>query len=203
MQGNVVVIPRAVLNAITTATVHIQGSGYAERGSILALGCTPEFGCTHAADQQVAGSVIGNKPLAVYLNGATVRRNVLVFGGGPAVGCVDTGFPPLGHDLPMKDNTIGGNVVIDGWAGCWAGLLRNTIGGSVSYSRVKANTSSGSNGQPLDPQGPDSNEIVANTIRGALVCWGNTPAPQFGDAGDPPCATNHAGCGKWGQCANL
>ena len=64
------------------------------------------------------------------------------------------------------------------------GALRNTVRGNVTYS----------NNSTVDP---DSNEVQTNQISGNLVCQGNTPAVQPGDAGGSP---NVVGGRKVGQC---
>lgn len=201
--GDLNVAPGGVLVAISDATVHVQGNARAGMGAILALGCTAELGCTPTADQQVWGNVVATNARAIYLNGTHINGNVVINGGGPGADCIDTGFPWIGHDLPIKDNVIDGNVHIDGWAGCWIGFIRNQVGGSVSISRVVANVATDASGMPLDPQGPDSTEVLANVIGGSLTCRNNLPAAQYGDAGTPPYATNQVAGTKRGECANL
>jgi hypothetical protein len=47
---------------------------------------------------------------------------------------------------------------------------------------------------------PDSTEVVTNTIGGNRLCFGNSPAAQFGDSGGLP---NTVAGRKIGQCADL
>jgi hypothetical protein len=47
---------------------------------------------------------------------------------------------------------------------------------------------------------PDGNEYVTNVIRGSLMCWGNSPAPQVGDSEG---LINDVTGSKTGQCTNV
>jgi hypothetical protein len=95
--------------------------------------------------------------------------------------------------LPIKDNFIDGNVIVQGWAGAWAGLIRDHIGGNVIWSR-NAGARVGDGGDL------DSNEVVTNVIAGNLICNSNTPAAQIGDSGGSP---NAVGGNALGECAGL
>ena len=129
------------------------------------------------------GNIIADHALTVYLDGSTIHGNVSVHDGGP--GLASTSFVVL----PIKDNTIGGNLSVEGWKGGWAGIIRNTVGGNVIFSK---------NVSVLDP---DSNEVQTNVISGNLNCQGNSPAAQVNpaDGGLP----NTVGGHKTGQCAGL
>lgn len=51
---------------------------------------------------------------------------------------------------------------------------------------------------------PDSNEVITNTVGGNLICMGNSPAAQFGDAAFVPGThANVVGGQKLGQFASL
>jgi hypothetical protein len=88
-------------------------------------------------------------------------------------------------NFPVKDNAIGGNLILQGWHGGWAGAIRNVVGGNLIFSRNAS------------VQDPDAKEVVTNTIGGNLICRGNSPAVQVGDSGGPP---NEVGGKKLGQC---
>jgi hypothetical protein len=129
----------------------------------------------------------------------TVRGSVLSYGGGT--------LPGEFRNYPTKDNTIGGDLVIEGWRGGWIGVIRNHVGGSVVF----ANNASvvdclvdGPFGSCLQTgPGPDSDssEVQTNWIAGNLVCLNNTPPAQVNplDGGQP----NVVGGRKTGECAGL
>jgi hypothetical protein len=160
-----------------------------EPGAILALGCTPaSIGpvppCNdHTTNDTVDGNLLANQPYTMYLDGDTIHGSVISHGGGP--GLV---FDPF-VNFPIKDNTIGGNLIVEGWQGGWAGVIRDTVGGNVEFSQ---------NASVADP---DANEVQTNTISGDLSCFGNSPAAHVNpaDGGMP----NTVGGKKIGQCAGL
>jgi hypothetical protein len=77
--------------------------------------------------------------------------------------------------------------LINGYDGFWQGFFRNTVNGSVNFSRNTV----------VDP---DGNELQTNTIHGSLNCSGNTPAAQQGDSEGSP---NHVSGATTGQCRGL
>ena len=93
--------------------------------------------------------------------------------------------------IPTKDNTIGGNLIIQGWTGMWIGLIRNDVGGNVDFSK---NTAMDTSVVP----GSDSSEVQTNVIAGNLICHGNTPTAQVNqfDGGEP----NEIGGNAVGEC---
>ena len=118
----------------------------------------------------------------------TVHGNVISNGGGDPQ-----------RNFPIKDDTIGGNLILQGWSGLWLGVIRDTVGGNVIVSNT-AGTQTG--------EGPfegvlDSTEIVSNTINGNLICMGNSPAAQIGDAALEGGGPNTVGGHKLGECAGL
>jgi hypothetical protein len=189
VRGNLTIAPGACLDAFTLGTVKVAGNVLVGNGAILALGCTPgslgppsQAPCyTTTTSDTVGGNIVANRADTMYLDGDTIHGNVISNGGGP--GLVPNPFVFL--TFPVKDNTIGGNLIVQGWQGGWAGVIRNTVGGNVIFSY---------NMSVLDP---DANEVVTNTISGNLICQGNSPAVQVGDSGGSP---NTVGGRKIGQC---
>ena len=178
INGNLTVARGAILNdhALSTATVHVTGNVKVERGAVLGLG---DYDPTLPHDSAVVdGNITANHPLTLYLGGITVHGNLVSQGGGDP-----------GRNFPIKDDTIDGNLIVQGWSGLWAGLIRDIVGGNVVYSK---------NVSTLDP---DANEVQTNTIGGNLICQGNSPAAQVNplDGGLP----NTVGGLKIGQCAGL
>jgi hypothetical protein len=188
VSGNLLVEPGACLDAFTLGTVTVGGNVYVGNGAILALGCTqgsigpgvpPCFNDT--THDTVGGSIIADRPYTMYLDGDTISGDIRSTGGGPGVT-----FSPY-VNFPIKDNVVGGNVIVQGWKGAWFGVIRNNVKGRVEISNI-----GGAN--------PDSNEVATNTIGGNLVCFGNSPAAQLGDSGG---TINTVGGTKFGECAAL
>lgn len=181
---NLTIARGACLDAFTLGTVTVGGNVKVGKDAILALGCTPGsigpgppcHGKT--TDDTVGGNIVASHALTMYLDGDTIHGNVVSNGGGPGLG-----LPFL--NFPVKDNTIDGNLIVQGWHGGWAGALRDVVGGNLIFSR---------NVSVLDP---DAMEVVTNTISGNLICHGNSPAVQVGDSGGSP---NTVGGKKIGQC---
>jgi hypothetical protein len=190
VRRNLTIAPGACLDAFTLGTVAVGGNVHVDRGAILGLGCTPgslgppldQPPCNgQTTNDTVGGNIVASQPLTMYLDGDTIHGNVISNGGGP--GLIPNPFVFV--TFPIKDNTIGGNLIFQGWQGGWAGAIRDTVGGNLIFSR---------NMSVLDP---DANEVVTNTISGNLICQGNSPAVQVGDSGGSP---NNVGGRKIGQC---
>jgi hypothetical protein len=70
---------------------------------------------------------------------------------------------------------VKGNATITGWNNNgWIGAIRNVVYGTLTYTN---NTATDYGSVPND-----ANEVVHNTVKGNLICSGNSPAAQFGDA---------------------
>jgi hypothetical protein len=189
VRGNLTIAPHACLDQFSVSTVRVRENVLVGEGATLALGCTPgSIGpvppCNNTTtNDTIDGSILADRPLTMYLDGDTIHGDVRSHGGGP--GLSDRVF----LNFPIKDNTIGGNLVVEGWQGGWAGAIRNTVGGNLEWSH---------NMSSLDP---DSNEVMTNTISGNLSCFANSPAAQVNpaDGGQPNTVTGN----KIGQCAGL
>ena len=120
INGNLTVADGAVFNALfdPANAVHVTGNVLVGEGALLGLG----YGTTAVVD----GNINANQPLSLYLGNMTVHGNVISNGGGTAARF---------YNFPIKDNTIGGNLLINGWSGGWIGALRNTVGGSLDFSK--------------------------------------------------------------------
>jgi hypothetical protein len=192
VKGILTLAPGSCLDAFVVATVHVGGDILVGPGAILALGCTPgalgppfnQGPCNGVTtNDTVDGSIVANQPLTMYLDGNTIQGNVISRGGGPGLNSQTF------VNFPIKDNTIGGRLLVEGWQGGWAGAIRNHVTGSLSWSN---------NMSVLDP---DSNEVQTNVVGGNLVCFANSPAAQVNplDGGLP----NTVAGSKIGQCAGL
>src|SRR5436190_7443686 len=193
VNGNLVVAPGAALNdhAASTATVNVSGNVLVGEGAVLGLGTYNPFAPHNSS---VGGNIIANEPLSLYLSFLRVHGNLISHGGG---GGVTGQF----RNFPTKDDTIDGNLIIDGWTGGWIGVIRAHVGGNLIFN----NNTSVINGLVSPPVpgevDPDSSEIMTNVVGGNLICHGNTPAAQVNpdDGGQPNVVAGQ----KIGQCAGL
>lgn len=200
VSGNLTIAPGSCLDAFSTGTVNVGHNVAVGPGAVLALGCAPGsngpppiapcyFDTT--ADT-VGGNISADQPLTMYLTAVTVGGNVVSNGGG---------FGTRGLSFPVKDMTIKGNLVLQGWQGgrgAWIGALRNQVGGNEIISN---NTGY----RPGDSGNNDSTEVVGNTVGGNLICQNNTPPANYGDAyGEAPGnGPNTVGHQAIGECASL
>jgi hypothetical protein len=183
INGNLKVADGAILNdhAASSATVNVRGNVIVGRGAVLGLGNYDPTPPHESAT--VGGNIVANQPLTLYLGGITVHGNVVSHGGGDP-----------GRNFPIKDDTVDGNLIIQGWSGLWLGVIRATVGGNLIVSKnVAADTS--------QLPGSDSTEVQTNHVAGNLICRRNTPAAQVNpdDGGQP----NVVGGRKLGQCRGL
>ena len=163
-----------------------------------------------SAQQQVAASYPGiagyNIPFWVALDTGEFKKAglrvdpVLISGGSKSMQALLSGgldFAHVSGGVTMRggngffstveDNVIRGGATIDGYSGFWLGFIRNKVRGTVRLSN-----------NVMDD--PDANEYVTNTIKGNLICHGNSPAPQVGDSEGLP---NVVSGRKVDQCAGL
>lgn len=176
VNGDLVVAAGAVLNdhAASTTDVHVTGDVIVQDGGILGLGT---YDPTVKHKSQVDGSIIATNPVSLYVSFVRVHGDFISSGGSGA-----------GRNFPIKDVTIDGNLSLTGWSGFWIGAIRDTVGGSVTFSN-----NTGVN--------PDSSEVMSNVIGGNLVCTGNTPPATVNpDDGGLP---NVVGGTATGECAGL
>jgi hypothetical protein len=122
----------------------------------------------------INGGIVASGASSVQVHFARVNGGVSIQGG-------------EGFFSTVEDSVIHGGATINGYRGFWLGFIRNTVSGTVTLSN-----------NVMDD--PDANEFVTNTIRGNLVCFGNSPAPQVGDSEGLP---NVVSGQKVGQCAGL
>jgi hypothetical protein len=122
----------------------------------------------------ISGGIVASGASSVEVHFARINGGVSIQGG-------------EGFFSTVEDSVIHGGATINGYRGFWLGFIRNTVSGSVTLSN-----------NVMDD--PDANEFVTNTIRGNLVCFGNSPAPQVGDSEGLP---NVVSGKKVGQCAGL
>jgi len=206
------IAPNAFLDAGSCApTVTVAGNVSVGSGGTFILGCSPFLvimppvppfptlcpGIT--TSDSIGGNVTSDQPLALIFHATTINGNVSVLGGGGGVNCnadltlsaaLDSELGSLGPTPAYTDfenNAIHGGASFSGLQGCWFGIFRNQVWGSVS---VTNNTFADA----------DATEVATNTVRGNLTCQGNSPAAQVGDSGGLP---NTVTGRKLGECASL
>lgn len=195
VSGNLIVARGACLDAFSLGTVHVRRNVLVGHDATLALGCAPGANgpppmapCNFTTtDDTVRGNILAARPATMYLTAVTVGRNVVSVGGGP-------GTQAVGVSFPVKDMKIRGDLVLVGWKGGWIGALRNNVRGNLVFGHNAGN-------RPGDSGANDSSEVDGNTVGRNLVCFGNTPAAQFGDA--PPPLANTVGGRAIGECRGL
>jgi hypothetical protein len=99
---------------------------------------------------RINGGIVASGASSVQVHFARVNGGVSIQGG-------------EGFFSTVEDSVIHGGATINGYRGFWLGFIRNTVSGTVTLSN-----------NVMDD--PDANEFVTNTIRGNLVCFGNSPA---------------------------
>ena len=107
ISGNLTIADGAQLNDHASGksdSVHITGNVQVGNGGVLGLGDYNPFGGHTSA--VVDGNVNAHNPTTLYLGDMTIHGNLVSNGGsGP------------GRNFPTKDNTIDGNLIIQGWTG--------------------------------------------------------------------------------------
>jgi hypothetical protein len=206
INGGLTIADGAVLNnhatgvPFITAKVVINGNAKVGKGAVLGLGNYGPPGIR--TNTVVNGNIDANQPLDLYLSAITVHSNVNSNGGGPGTSQF--------LNFPTKDDTIDGNLMMQGWSGGWIGALRNTVGGNLDVSKNatvvhETPDGCGEGDAPacsgFAPGGdPDSTEVVDNVVGGNLICHNNSPGAQVGDSGGGP---NTVSGNKIGECAGL
>ncbi|MGH2915450.1 MAG: hypothetical protein ACRDMX_10720 [Solirubrobacteraceae bacterium] len=146
------------------------------RGAAAFLGCEPKASPCKDDNQKhptlhnrirIGGDLQATRALAVIVHVTSVGGNVTQRGGGGGANC--SSMPGIFKALKspvfsdFEDNSIAGNLTIDGVQSCWLGALRDRIGHSFTLK---------DNGMA----DPDAIEIGSNRIAGNLACTGNTNA---------------------------
>ncbi len=187
------------------AQMHVGGDVNIGKGAVLGLGWNSPQGEGSLGPDTVGGNVIASQPLAFQIGQVTIGGNLISSGGG----VLSTSLADF-RNLPIEDNVIGGNLVVQGWRGGWFGVIRNTVHGNA----VIVNNRSYSNGDTGPGTDPDSTEIMGSdlsaigipvqipqTIGGNLICYGNLPAAQVNPADGG--ALNFVHGKALGECAGL
>ncbi len=190
IDGNLDVADGAILNdhAAAHTFVRVTGNVTVGKGAVLGLGT---YAPSPAHDSSIVlGNVVATHPLSLYLGGMTIRGSLVSNNGGSG---------PAGpfRNFPLKDDTIVGNVIIQGWQGGWLGVIRVVVGGNLLVAKNASVVTD--DGSP--PPDLDSTEVQTNQVGGDLICRNNTPPAQVNpnDGGQP----NVVNGNKIGECAGL
>ena len=192
--GDLNVAPGAAFDAQSApSTIHVRQNVTAGWGALLGLGCLPNppghttgHPCTvdptASSNITVSGDVSAWGADTVLLNGITVRRNVTLIGGGGEI------------PWSIKDNTIGGNLIVSHMTPNWLGVMVNKIGGNAILTNVSI-----TDGLPPNNDSNPTIFVASNTVRRNLICFKLGPAVAGGFPGE----VNVVGGKAIGQCANL
>jgi hypothetical protein len=166
-----------------SSNLRVGGDLTVLRRAALIMGCAAaDFPClddpnqaspTLGSTSSVGGSLIARGALGVVVHDSTIGTSVIQTGGGGGRDCTPKGiFKQTGSPVysDYEDTFIGRNLLVAGLRSCWYGTLRDTVRGSVLLFRNKL-------------ADPDAMEVVSNRIHRNFRCFGNSPAPQFGDSG--------------------
>ena len=209
--GNVYVLVGATLDAQSASTINVGQNITAFPGSTLELGCNetnPDPYLQHPCDYgtgnstiTVHGNVIALDAFFVSLVSDSVNGNVLLIRGGEHTpDCTNADCAV--NNWPIKLDTIGGSVIVQGVTPDWIGVLYNNIGGSVVLNNITVDTGVGA-----DPPAENIN-VGHNTIGGNLFCYGLLPdviggfTTVLADNGGPANVFSNGGMG-YGQCKDL
>ena len=173
VNGNVVLGPGSVFNAVSTAVLTVRGNILVGRGALLGLGCSPEVGCKALTPDRFNGNILASQPLGVIVQSGTISGNVAVTGGGGGKNCKVNPLLKSPNFSTIEDTVVRGNVSFSGIRSCWFGLIRDHLHGNVT---IRGNSWAD----------PDANEVVTNVIFGNVSCPRNSPAPQVGDSKGKP-----------------
>jgi hypothetical protein len=163
------------------------------KGATLVLGCEPNFftcvddkSNTLQSRSTIGGSLLASRPLGVLVHNSTISGVVVENGGGGGTSCKPAGIFQLFKSPPYsdyEDNILGDSVSVTQVHSCWAGLLRNTVFGTLTFSSNRMGD-------------PDANEVLHNYVNRSLTCQGNVPAVQYGDSGSSPNAVHGSASGQ-------
>jgi hypothetical protein len=191
--GDLVLKPGSSLNAALPpgGNLTVYGDAVVWKDAIFVLGCAPSVCPAKLTDDKIYGSLRAYDPLALITHGNYFGGHISVQGGGGGKTCEPNarvmaalGLPfPLPAYVNFERSQMDGGASISGLQSCWFGFVGNEVDGTVSIQ----------NNSFFDD---DATEVVSNHINGSLVCSGNSPAAQLGDAvlegGHPNAVTGQA-----------
>lgn len=165
----------------------VKGDVRVGAGAVAVIGCHPvSFSCVDdpnggstgiGSHDSIGGDLTSSQALGVIVHNTAIGGDVQQSGGGGGQTCVPPagtlfeafGFPAYSA---YEDGSVAGDVSITDVSSCWMGVNRLTVRGDMRF---------------IDDQlaDPDAIEILANNIKGDLVCkqnsmvWDNADATPF------------------------
>lgn len=121
---------------------------------------------------RIDGFVVGFGATAIQIHNASIDGPVFSLGGGvdnPVADKAAGGQPVNFNDL--EDNRIDGGVLVNGYHGIWAGIIRNHIDGRLVFT---------------NNADQDEFDIGSNVVDGSATCAGNNPAVNTGGSPGSP-----------------
>ena len=162
-----------------TSPIDVDGSVHVRSGAVLLIGTETPGG---PLVNRIDGPVLGDDATGVQIHNASIDGPVSLRGGGADNPAADqaAGNQPVNFN-DLEDNHIDGPVSVRGYAGIWAGVIRNHIDGNLTFTN---NTDK------------DEFDIGSNVVDGNARCTGNNPAVNTGGSpGSPNTVEGHNTCG--------
>lgn len=157
-----------------SSPVHIDGPVFVGKDAVFAAGTETPGG---PIVNRIGGPVIGIQASAVQIHNASIDGPVVLTGGG----VVNPVAGPGANFNDLEDNHIDGSVIVTGYRGIWAGIIRNRIDGNLRFTN-NANQ--------------DEFDIGSNIVDGSAICAGNNPPVNTGGSpGSPNTVEGHNTCG--------
>jgi hypothetical protein len=126
---------------------------------------------------RIGGPIFGIQVSSVQIHNASIDGPVVLAGGG----AVNPIAGPGANFNDLEDNHIDGSVVVTGYHGIWAGVIRNRIDGNLWFTN-NANQ--------------DEFDIGSNIVDGNAICAANNPPVNTGGSpGSPNTVAGHNTCG--------
>ena len=142
----------------------INGPVHVRSGAALIVGEESPYQPVFA---HLNGPVDATNASSVQIHNTAVSGPVAINAGGGDNALLEA-FQGFGPFNDLEDNTLGGPVSETGYHGEWAGVLRNVIGGPLTFSKNS------------EAPNIDEYDIGSNAINGPATCDDNVPAPNLG-----------------------
>jgi hypothetical protein len=189
INGDLRVAHDASFNAVSGATLIVDGSFYSGTYSTTQIGCNvklPNSGCTNNSSDVIWGDVYSDNPLTMSFNNVQVGGwyEVLSKDAYPDnTNCqLQDAYGNAGN-MAFANGSVGGDFTFLDLHTCWLSLSNNKIGGNVLIRGNKLSNNA---------------TVGSNWISGKLTCLYNIPGVSLGKN-----LKNTAKKGKFAQCKKL
>jgi len=175
-QGSVLVAAFGLNDTTGTgnSSLTVKGNVYVRAGATAVLGCNPaNFACiddpnpnkpTLSSHFSAGLDLRSNGALGVLVHNFSVGGDVIQTGGGGGFNCNPQGiFKAFQSPVysTYEVGSVGGDMRISSVVSCWMGVVQVHVGNTVVMHANKL-------------ADPDAIEILANNIKGNLICRGNS-----------------------------